>query len=159
MRDSKGRNRIVRDNQSDDSLSHVCALIEANYDRPLILDDIAASVHYSRFHFIRLFRTAYARTPHQYLMQRRIEKAKELLAATDLSVTEICLAVGFESLGSFSTLFRRYVGRAPQQYRRRIFAMANRPTGSFLPVTCSWSASIRSRIHNGNFQEACPKLL
>src|SRR5262245_19144052 len=119
MRDANGQNPTVIDNHTDDALSYACALIEANYDRPLNVDDIAASVHYSPFHFIRIFRTAYAQTPHQYLLHRRIEKAKELLAATNQSVTDICLAVGFESLGSFSTLFHRHVGRPPQHYRRR----------------------------------------
>jgi transcriptional regulator GlxA family with amidase domain len=68
-----------------------------------------------------LFRGAFDATPHQYLTRRRIERARDLLAGTDLDVTEICFAVGFQSLGSFSALFHRCVGHAPTTYRARVF--------------------------------------
>jgi AraC-like DNA-binding protein len=89
------------------------------YDRPLDLTEISKEACLSRYHFLRLFRQAFDTTPRQYLIQRRIEKAKELLRARTLSVTDICFAVGFQSLGSFSSLFRRCVGDAPVDYRRR----------------------------------------
>jgi AraC-like DNA-binding protein len=98
------------------------ALMDERFAEPLNLEQIAREVHFSRYHFIRLFRSAFGRTPHQYLTQKRLEKAKELLAAGELSVTEVCLSVGFQSLGSFSTLFQREVGRSPQQYRLLLFA-------------------------------------
>jgi transcriptional regulator GlxA family with amidase domain len=73
----------------------------------------------STFHFIRAFRAAKGMTPHQYLRHCRIERAKALLTTTLLPVTEICAAVGFSSVGSFSTLFRRLTGEPPTSYRRR----------------------------------------
>ena len=72
---------------------------------------------YSRFHFARAFAVAYGETPRAYLTRRRIERAKTLLRSANLSVTEICFAVGFESLGSFSTRFRELVGQSPTGYR------------------------------------------
>ena len=85
----------------------------------------------SPFHFIRLFRRVYKQTPHQYLIRQRIAKAKELLRTTDLPITEICMAVGFESLGSFSTLFRKVAGISPSAYRDRV-QPATRP--AYIPL-------------------------
>lgn len=96
------------------------AFIDRCFDRPLDLEAIARQAHFSRYHFLRAFRRAYAITPHQYLTQRRLDRARDLLEGSDLSVTEVCLAVGFQSLGSFSTLFRRHVGRSPADYRRTV---------------------------------------
>lgn len=72
----------------------------------------------SRFHFIRAFKASTGQTPHQYLRTRRIARAKHLLETTPLPVTEICEQVGFESLGSFSALFRRLTGASPVGYRK-----------------------------------------
>src|SRR6266705_1836110 len=80
--------------------------IDECYDLPLDLNEISKQACLSRYHFLRLFRKAFATTPHQYLIHRRIEKAKELLRVRSLSVTDVCFEVGFESLGSFSSLFR-----------------------------------------------------
>jgi len=93
--------------------------IDECYDLPLDLDEISKQACLSRYHFLRLFRDAFATTPHQYLIHRRIEKAKELLRSQRLSVTDVCFEVGFQSLGSFSSLFRRCVGDAPVNYRAR----------------------------------------
>ena len=93
--------------------------IDECYDLPLNLDEISKQACLSRYHFLRLFREAFATTPHQYLIHRRIEKAKELLRSRRLSVTDVCFEVGFQSLGSFSSLFRRCVGDAPVNYRER----------------------------------------
>src|SRR5437660_10533339 len=93
--------------------------IDDYYDLPLNLSEISRQACLSRYHFLRLFRDAFKTTPHQYLIQKRIEKAKELLRARSLSVTDVCFEVGFESLGSFSSLFRKCVGRAPSSYRQR----------------------------------------
>lgn len=93
--------------------------IDHCYDHPLDLDQISSQACFSRFHFLRLFRQAFAKTPHQYLIERRIEKAKELLTADNLRVTDVCFEVGFQSLGSFSTLFHKYVGHAPVIYREK----------------------------------------
>ena len=93
--------------------------IDLCYDLPLNLDQISSQACFSRYHFLRLFRTAFDKTPHQYLIERRMEKAKELLSSRDLRVTDVCFEVGFQSLGSFSSLFHKYVGHAPITYRER----------------------------------------
>jgi AraC-like DNA-binding protein len=94
------------------------AFIDHCYDHPLSLDQISSQACFSRYHFLRLFRQAFNKTPHQYLIERRIEKAKELLT-NNLRVTDVCFEVGFQSLGSFSSLFHKYVGHAPVNYRER----------------------------------------
>lgn len=114
------------------SLRHALAFIDDYYTTPLKLDQISRAANFSPFHFIRLFRKAYHRTPHQYLINKRIEKAKELLANSDWSVTEICFEVGFESPASFSTLFRKIVGWAPSVYRARVQEMRRSPR-KFIP--------------------------
>jgi AraC-like DNA-binding protein len=93
--------------------------IDHCYDHPLNLDQISSQACFSRYHFLRLFRQAFDKTPHQYLIERRIEKAKELLSADDLRVTDVCFEVGFQSLGSFSSLFHKCVGHAPNTYREK----------------------------------------
>jgi AraC-like DNA-binding protein len=95
------------------------AFIDHCYDHPLSLDQISSQACFSRYHFLRLFRQAFNKTPHQYLIERRIEKAKELLSADNLRVTDVCFEVGFQSLGSFSTLFHKSVGHAPVTYREK----------------------------------------
>jgi AraC-like DNA-binding protein len=114
-------------------LNRACALIDACYDHPLDLDRLAREASFSRYHFIRLFRQEFDTTPHQYLIEKRIEKAKELLAAGELSVTETCFAVGFQSLGSFSALFHRTVGHPPKIYRSRMLVRGWSPRG-FIPA-------------------------
>jgi AraC-like DNA-binding protein len=93
--------------------------IDLCYDLPLNLDEISSQACFSRFHFLRLFRRAFNKTPHQYLVERRIEKAKELLSGNDLRVTDVCFEVGFQSLGSFSSLFHKSVGHPPITYREK----------------------------------------
>ena len=82
-------------------------LMDRDYAEALDLEAIAQTAGYSRFHFIRAFRDAYGQTPRDYLSARRVERARELLRNADLTVTEVCLLVGFSSLGSFSTRFRK----------------------------------------------------
>lgn len=98
-------------------LARARRLIDECYNLPLDLEQISKEACLSRFHFLRLFRRAFNKTPHQYLIQRRIEKAKELLTSSRLTVTDVCFEVGFESLGSFSSLFRKQVGHPPVAYR------------------------------------------
>lgn len=95
-------------------------LIDACFDRPLNLEAISSEACFSRYHFIRLFKRVFKKTPHQYLTERRIERAKELLASSPLSVTDVCFEVGFQSLGSFSTLFHKRVGLPPITYRTNL---------------------------------------
>jgi AraC-like DNA-binding protein len=106
--------------QHHEPLRRARAFIDRHYSQPITLERTSREAGFSPFHFIRLFRAVYKQTPHQYLMQRRIEKAKELLQADELTITEICYAVGFASPGSFSTLFRRTVGLSPSAYRKRV---------------------------------------
>jgi AraC-like DNA-binding protein len=89
--------------------------IDRNFAETLDLDNIADEAAFSKFHFLRIFKKTYGRTPHQYLTYVRIEKAKELLA-DGLPVSEVCFSVGFDSLSSFSGLFRRVVGRSPSEF-------------------------------------------
>jgi AraC-like DNA-binding protein len=115
-----------------ESLQHVRKLIDAQYSQPLDLNELAQAANLSPFHFLRAFRGAFHMTPHEYLTCKRIERAKELLAESDLMVTEICFEVGFESLGSFSTLFHRIVGWSPSIYRARVWEMRKNPL-KFIP--------------------------
>jgi AraC-like DNA-binding protein len=88
---------------------------------------VAGTAAYSPYHFIRRFHQRHRHTPPQYLLRRRILKARWLLADTDLSLTKICAAVGFESLGSFSATFYRLVGFSPRAYRARQTACSQHP--------------------------------
>jgi AraC-like DNA-binding protein len=101
-------------------------LIDASFDSPLNLDALSSEACFSRYHFIRLFKRAFNRTPHQYLTEKRIERAKELLASSRLSVTDVCFEVGFQSLGSFSTLFHKRVGASPLIYRTNLSELSRR---------------------------------
>ena len=94
-------------------------LIDRDYARPLDVPAMARAALMSPAHFSRRFRAAYGETPYSYLMTRRIERAKALLRRGDLPVTEVCFAVGFTSLGSFSSRFSELVGESPSAYRAR----------------------------------------
>ena len=100
-------------------LNRARKFIDLCYDLPLDLDEISSHACFSRYHFLRLFRQAFNKTPHQYLIDRRIERAKELLSANDLRVTDVCFEVGFQSLGSFSSLFHKSVGHPPITFREK----------------------------------------
>jgi AraC-like DNA-binding protein len=92
--------------------------IDREYARPLDVEALARGVHMSAGHLSREFRLAYGESPYSYLMTRRIERAMALLRRGDLSVTEVCFAVGCSSLGTFSTRFSELVGVPPSVYRR-----------------------------------------
>jgi AraC-like DNA-binding protein len=94
-------------------------LMDREYAEPLDVAAIARAALMSSGHFSRLFRATYGETPYTYLMTRRIERAKALLRRGDLSVTEVCMAVGCTSLGSFSARFTELVGETPTAYRAR----------------------------------------
>ena len=94
--------------------------IDENYQNAIDLDAISKKAFLSRFHFHRLFRQVYKITPHRYLTQKRLNKARDLLA-NNATVSEVCNDVGFESLGSFSVLFKKEIGFAPQYYRNMAF--------------------------------------
>jgi AraC-like DNA-binding protein len=93
--------------------------IDQHYAAALDLDQLAAVAGVSKYHLVRSFEAAYAETPIRYLTRRRIERAQDLLRAANLTVTEICMLVGFASLGSFSSRFTHLVGESPVAYRDR----------------------------------------
>jgi AraC-like DNA-binding protein len=88
-------------------------------DRPLSIEQVAREAAVSPFHFIRQFQALFGETPHQYRIRVRLERAKALLESSNYTVTDVCMEVGFSSLGSFSDLFARRVGMAPSVYRRQ----------------------------------------
>jgi AraC-like DNA-binding protein len=92
-------------------------LLDREYARPLNVPAMARAALMSPSHFSRQFRAAYGETPYGYLQTRRVERAMALLRRGDLPVTEVCLAVGFTSLGSFSSTFTKLVGEPPSAYR------------------------------------------
>ncbi|HEX5495950.1 MAG TPA: helix-turn-helix transcriptional regulator [Mycobacteriales bacterium] len=100
-------------------LRRVRDLMDRDYAEPLDVPALARAALMSPGHFSRSFRAAFGETPYSYLMTRRIERAKALLRRGDLSVTEVCLAVGCTSLGSFSSRFTELVGQSPSAYRAR----------------------------------------
>ena len=89
------------------------------YAEPLDVDALAAIACVSRAHFIRTFKGTFGETPHRYLQRRRVERAMYLLRTTDRNVTDVCMAVGFSSLGTFSRTFRDIVGETPSEFRAR----------------------------------------
>lgn len=93
--------------------------MDRTYSQPLDIPFLAAIACVSEAHFIRTFRATFGETPHRYLQRRRVERAMFLLRATDLSVTDVCLEVGFGSLGTFSRTFKDIVGESPAVYRKR----------------------------------------
>jgi AraC-like DNA-binding protein len=92
-------------------------LADARYAQPLDVDDMAGAAGLSRAHFSREFRRTFGESPHGYLLTRRLERAAALLRNTDRSVAEICVSVGLQSLGSFTSSFGRVYGRSPTAYR------------------------------------------
>jgi transcriptional regulator GlxA family with amidase domain len=109
----------------DDVLVHLRAArdhADRNFAEPLDLEQLAAVARLSKFHFQRLFTATYGLSPAGYVSQRRIERAQDMLRAANLSVTEVCHAVGFSSLGSFSSRFREIVGESPSEFQARYAA-------------------------------------
>jgi AraC-like DNA-binding protein len=92
-------------------------LADARYAEPLGVEEMAAAAGLSRAHFSREFRRAFGVSPHAYLLTRRLERAAALLRNTDNSVAEVCLAVGLQGIGSFTTSFKRAFGKTPTAYR------------------------------------------
>ncbi len=91
--------------------------IDRHYELPLDLDQLARIAGVSKFHLVRSFAATYGETPIRYLTRRRIERAQDLLRAVNLTITEVCVLVGFSSLGSFSWRFAQLVGQSPTAYR------------------------------------------
>src|SRR5204863_7659038 len=94
-------------------------LADARYFEPLGVDELARAAGLSRAHFSQEFRRAFGESPHAYLLTRRLERAAELLRRTDNSIADICVAVGLQSVGSFTTSFKRMFGVPPSAYRAK----------------------------------------
>jgi AraC-like DNA-binding protein len=126
--------------------------IDTHFAENIDLDNIADEAFFSKFHFIRLFKKTYAKTPHQYLTYVRIEKS-QLLLQTDLSVAEVCYAVGFDSISSFTGLFKRLVGKTPaayqQEYKRKIEEIKSAPL-KYIP---NCFAEMKGWTKKSNFEE------
>lgn len=127
--------------------------IDCHYQENINAGEIADEACYSKFHFIRTFKSIYGKTPHQYLIAVRIERAKELLEA-EASVTDACFSVGFDSLGSFAVLFKRRVGLTPSEYRRRKLERKRRIIENPLSFVPGCFAEQIIRLKNSNFREA-----
>ena len=126
MQGNKVRSRIIKPMKSIRSdlflrLRRAREFMDECYATDIDLSELSKIACVSPFHLLRSFRDAFGITPHQYLMRRRIDRARELLSFSDSSVTDVCFEVGFESPGSFSTLFRKVTGDSPLSYRTRIF--------------------------------------
>jgi AraC-like DNA-binding protein len=101
-------------------------LIDRSFAEPLDLATMASEAGFSPYHFARTFKETYGESPGAYLSRRRVERAKDLLRSANLNVTEVCMLVGFSSLGSFSSRFTELVGQSPSAYQRR-FAESGGP--------------------------------
>lgn len=126
--------------------------IDKFFAEKIDLDNIADEASFSKFHFIRLFKTVYGETPHQYLTKVRIEKAQQLLKQ-DKSVNEVCSLVGYESLSTFSGLFSKTVGQTPIDFlksnRQRKMEVQSKPL-AFVP---GCYALMHGWTENSNFEE------
>ena len=107
-------------------------LADRHYADELDLDALAVAAGISKYHFLRLFAATYGVTPREYLSRRRVERAQDLLRATNLTVTEVCHSVGFTSLGSFSSRFRALVGESPSAFQARYAAGAPHIPGCYV---------------------------
>ena len=94
--------------------------IDKHFREKINLDEIAEEASFSRFHFIRLFRQAYGSTPHQYLIVQRLREAEILMANPDLKIQDICFEIGFESVGTFTTMFTKAFGQTPKARQKEI---------------------------------------
>ncbi|HEY4323060.1 MAG TPA: AraC family transcriptional regulator [Mucilaginibacter sp.] len=126
--------------------------IDQNYHEPINLDAISGKAFFSSYHFIRLFKKIYGKTPHQYLTGVRIDKAKMLLR-TAMPIQQVCFAIGFDSVGSFSTLFKRITTLTPSQFQnqqlQRSLEISNTPL-KFIP---NCFAEQNGWTKNSNFEE------
>lgn len=146
-----------------DSFRRLCVardLLRAECQSSWSIDDLARGAHISPFHFIRQFDALFGMTPHQFRIESRVDRAKRLLAAGQHSVTDVCMELGFSSLGSFSAMFTARVGETPSAYRRRVRAMVPVSAGP-LPLMMIGCVSLMAHLpstafsnERRNFREA-----
>ena len=126
-------------------------LADVRYADPLGVPDLARAASMSPAHFSREFRRAFGEAPHQYLLTRRLERAAALLRTTDWSVADICFAVGLQSVGSFTTSFRRMFGASPTAYRARY------PSAAALALVPGCYVRLYGRPRHRTFREDAPE--
>jgi len=124
--------------------------IDAHFDEPINLDAIADEAYFSKFHFLRMFKKTYRQTPHQYLVNVRLEKAKMLLQSA-IPITQACYACGFESIPSFTTLFKKTTGFTPSQYRQQQLELKADKQSKPLKYIPACFAEKKGWIENSNF--------
>lgn len=122
-------------------------LADARFDQRVTVADMAAAAMLSPAHFSREFRRAFGETPHQYLLTRRLQRASELLRHTDWTVADICMRVGWESVGSFTSSFRRMFGMTPTAYRAAF------PPAAHLAEVPGCVVRLHGRPSNRSFRE------
>lgn len=127
--------------------------IDNNYADKINLNNISDEAYFSKFHFIRLFKSIYGKSPHQYLKYVRIEKAKELLK-NKVSVSEVCFLVGFDSISSFSGLFSKLVGESPSIYLANHQETKKKISQEPLAFVPGCYAYQHGWLENSNFEEA-----
>jgi AraC-like DNA-binding protein len=126
-------------------------LADARYFEPLGVDDLAAAAGLSRAHFSREFKRAFGESPHAYLLTRRLERAAALLRNTDRSVADVCLSVGLQSIGSFTTSFTRTFGLSPSAYRAKF------PSAASSAMVPGCFVRAYARPQHRTFREDSPK--
>jgi AraC-like DNA-binding protein len=128
--------------------------MDRDWAEPLDLAMLATTAGYSRYHFVRLFKETYGETPGRYLTRRRIERARELLRSVNLTVTEICMMVGFSSLGTFCTRFKEEVGMTPTEFRAQARKDGPAPIpGCFVLFVVGQDRAGGFRRADSNFEE------
>lgn len=143
----KSRDALVR-------LSRARDLLREHATREISIEEAAKEAALSPYHFIRRFKAVFGDTPHQVLIAARLDKARELLIVSELSVTEVCMAVGFASLGSFSSAFLQRIGSSPTSYRRRLRPLVQVP-GVLPPAIIPGCYSLlRGWLENAQFSRS-----
>lgn len=123
IRNTQNSIRIQRENnkyKEGKPIDRVIEYLWENYDKDFTFEEIAKTINYSPYHFIRIFKGVTGKTPHEYLMDIKIQKATEELKHTENSITEICYICGFNNLNHFSSVFKKRIGVSPTQYRKSL---------------------------------------
>lgn len=126
--------------------------IDKHYSEKIDLENISDEAHFSKFHFIRLFKSIYGKTPHQYLTKVRLEKAQQLLQQKK-SVSEVCFLVGYDSLSTFSGLFSKAFGKSPILYVNNFTLRKNKIQSNPLAFVPKCYAFMHGWTENSNFEE------